>query len=69
MSKWLDDGRLASAQPADAAVGQLADNSLTKQVLTQPDALKRLRVQGILSDDKRQAVLDLWEETKAYYAQ
>ena len=52
-----------------AAVAQLADNSLTKQVLTQPDALKRLRVKGILSDDQRQAVLDLWEETKAYYAQ
>jgi len=52
-----------------AAVGQLADNSLTKQVLTQPDALKRLRCKGILSVDQRQAVLDLWEETKAYYAQ
>ena len=51
------------------AVGQLPDNSLTKQVLTQPDALKHLRVKGILSDDERQAVLDLWEETKAYYAQ
>jgi spermidine/putrescine transport system substrate-binding protein len=51
------------------AVGRLADSSLTKQVLTQPDALKHLHVKGIMSDDQRQAVLDLWQETKAYYAQ
>jgi spermidine/putrescine transport system substrate-binding protein len=52
-----------------AAVNQLAESSLTKQVLTQPDALKHLHVKGILTDDQRQAVLDLWEETKAFYAQ
>jgi spermidine/putrescine transport system substrate-binding protein len=51
------------------AVAQLSDSSLTKQVLTQADALKRLHVKGIISDEQRQAILDLWEETKAYYAE
>lgn len=53
----------------NAAVDRLPDTSLTKQVLTKPEALKVLRVKGILSDDDRQAILDLWQETKAYYAQ
>jgi spermidine/putrescine transport system substrate-binding protein len=52
-----------------AAVDQLSDNSLTKKVLTEPDALKRLNVKGNLTDEQRQAMVDLWQETKASYAQ
>lgn len=51
------------------AVGQLSDSSLTKKVLTEPEALKRLNVKGNLTDEQRQAMLDLWQETKAFYAQ
>jgi spermidine/putrescine transport system substrate-binding protein len=51
------------------AVETLPESSLTRQVLTQSDALKRLNFKGPLSDEQRQSYLDLWQETKAYFAQ
>lgn len=51
------------------ALEQLNENSLTKKILTEPEALKRLNVKGNLTDEQRQAMLDLWQETKAFYAQ
>lgn len=56
--------------PANSvAVQQLSDNSLTRKILTEPEALKRLNVKGNLTDEQRQSMLDLWQETKAYYAE
>lgn len=52
-----------------AAVQQLSDTSLTRKILTEPEALKRLNVKGNLTDEQRQSMLDLWQETKAYYAE
>ena len=51
------------------AVQSLSENSLTRKILTEPEALKRLNVKGNLTDEQRQAMLDLWQETKASYAQ
>ncbi len=51
------------------AMEELPETSLTRQVLTKPEALKRLNFKGPLSDEQRQAYLDLWQETKAYFAQ
>ena len=51
------------------AMEELPETSLTRQVLTKPDALSRLNFKGPLSDEQRQAYLDLWQETKAHFAQ
>ncbi len=52
-----------------AALDALPESSLTRQVLGQPENLGRINFKGPLSDEQRQAYLDLWQETKAYYAQ
>ena len=51
------------------AINELSADSLTRQVLGDPTTVARLRFQGPLSDEQRQAYLDLWEETKTYYAE
>lgn len=51
------------------AVEALSAESLTRQVLANPANVGRLKFQGPLSDETRQAWLDLWQETKAYFAQ
>lgn len=51
------------------AVGALAEGSLTRQVLGDPANVGRLKFSGPLSDETRQAWLDLWQETKAYFAE
>jgi len=65
---WVKAGG-APAAANSVAIQQLPDTSLTKSVLAQPDALKRLNVKGPLTDQQRQSYLDLWQETKAYYSQ
>ena len=65
---WVKEGGAPVSANA-AAIQQLPESSLTKTVLTQPDALKRLNLKGPLPDQQRQAYLDLWQETKAYFAQ
>jgi spermidine/putrescine transport system substrate-binding protein len=51
------------------AINELSADSLTRQVLISPANLARLKFQGPLSDEQRQTYLDLWQETKAYFAQ
>jgi len=65
---WGNAGGAPIAANKDA-VAALGDTSLTKKVLTDPEALKRLNVKGIIADDKRQAMLDMWQEVKASFAQ
>ena len=65
---WVKAGGAPVAANA-AAIEQLPESSLTKTVLTRPDALKRLNLKGPLSDQQRQAYLDLWQEMKAFMAQ
>jgi spermidine/putrescine transport system substrate-binding protein len=51
------------------AMEELPETSLTRQILTTPEAQSRLNFKGPLSDEQRQAYLDLWQETKAHFAQ
>jgi spermidine/putrescine transport system substrate-binding protein len=65
---WAEAGG-APVTASSKAIGALSAESLTRQVLTDPANLARLRFQGSLTDEQRQAYLDLWQETKAYYAE
>jgi spermidine/putrescine transport system substrate-binding protein len=58
-------GAPASANPA--AMAKLPEGDLNKVVHKQ-DYLSTLQIMGALSDDTRQSFVDLWEETKAFYA-
>ncbi len=65
---WVKFGG-APVSANSKAVEDLPDSSLTRQILTKPDALKRLNFKGPLTDEQRQTYLDLWQETKAYFAE
>jgi len=67
-SQWAKAGG-APVPASTKALNELSATSLTRQVLTNPENLKRLKFQGPLSDEQRQTYLDLWQETKAYFAQ
>ena len=58
-------GAPASANPA--AMAKLPDGDLNK-VTHKADYLATMQIMGPLSDDIRQSFVDLWEETKAFYA-
>ncbi len=51
------------------AIDTLSADSLTRQVLANPANVERLKFQGPLTEETRQAWLDLWQETKAYFAE
>lgn len=51
------------------ALDELAAGSLTRQVLASPEAMARIHFFGPLSDETRQQYLELWQETKAYFAE
>ena len=64
--RWATEfGAPASASQA-AMDGLPADN--LNRVIHKPEYLTKLKFMGPLPDARRQAFLDLWEETKAYYA-
>lgn len=65
---WAQAGGAPVAASAKA-VEALAAESLTRQVLSDPANVARLVFQAPKTDEERQAWLDLWEETKAYYAE
>ncbi len=65
---WVEAGGAPVSANA-AALAELPESSLTRQVLGQPENLKRINFKGPLSDEQRQAYLDLWQETKAYFAE
>jgi len=50
-------------------LGALSADSLTRQVLGDPKVIARLHFEAPLSAEQRQKYVDLWEETKAYFAQ
>jgi spermidine/putrescine transport system substrate-binding protein len=65
---WVEAG--GAPVPANAKAAESApEDSLTRQILTKPDVIERLNFKGPLSDEQRQAYLDLWQETKAYFAE
>ena len=67
-AEWAKAGG-APVTASMKAINELSANSLTRQVLTNPENLARLKFQGPLTDEQRQTYLDLWQETKAHFAQ
>ncbi|MGH6719729.1 MAG: ABC transporter substrate-binding protein [Alphaproteobacteria bacterium] len=65
---WAAAGGAPVAASSEA-VGVLSADSLTRQVLTTEESLGRLKFQQPKTEEERQAWLELWQETKAYYAQ
>ncbi len=57
----------APASASQAAMQSLPADNLNRTI-HKPDYLTKLSFMGPLPDARRQAFLDLWEETKAYYA-
>lgn len=51
------------------ALENLSESSLTRQVLGKEENVARLRFQKPKTDAEQQAWLELWQETKAYYAE
>ena len=64
---WVKAGGAPVAANAEAMEG-LPPHSLTRTILATPENLKRINFKGPLSEEQRQAYLDLWQETKAYFA-
>src|SRR6185312_712127 len=65
---WVKTGG-APVSTNSTAVADLPETSMTRTVLTQPENMKRTNFKGPLTDEQRQAYLNLWQKTKAYYAQ
>ena len=64
--KWATEfGAPASA--SQAAMDSLPAHNLNR-IIHKPEYLAKLQFMGPLPDARRQAFLDLWEETKAFYA-
>ncbi len=65
---WAQAG--GAPVPANgAAVAELPEASETRTVLTTPENMARINFKGALSDEQRQSYLNLWQETKAYFAE
>ena len=65
---WVKAGGAPVSANAKA-MEQVPESSLTRQILATPENLKRINFKGPLSEEQRQAYLDLWQETKAYFAE
>lgn len=64
---WVEDGG-APMSANVAAMEILPAESSTRKVLMVPENIDRINFKGRLSDEQRQAYLDLWQETKTHYA-
>ena len=65
---WVKAGGAPASANSEAMAG-LPPHSLARKILAAPENLKRINFKGPLSEEQRQAYLDLWQETKAYFAQ
>ena len=66
--RWDNDvGAPASANAV--ATGQLPADAFNRKVLGDPKATANLQFMAPLPDERREAFLELWEETKTYYAE
>ncbi len=66
--RWdTEAGAPASANPS--AMDMLPDTAFNKVVLSRPGATDHLQFMAPLSDEKREEFLEVWEETKAYFAE
>ncbi len=67
-SGWVKAGGAPVSANAKA-IEELPESSLTREVLALPENLKRVNFKGPLSEEQRQTYLDLWQETKTYFAE
>ncbi len=65
---WAEAGGAPVTANQDA-VGALSEDSMTRQVLTDPENVDRLHFGRPMDDGKREQYLELWQETKAYYGE
>ncbi len=66
--RWDNDvGAPASANAV--ATSQLPADAFNRRVLGDPKATANLQFMAPLPDERREAFLELWEETKTYYAE
>jgi spermidine/putrescine transport system substrate-binding protein len=59
----------APASANSAAMRQLPTDAFNRTVLGDPEATKNLQFMAPLPDERREAFLEIWQETKAYYAE
>ena len=59
----------APASANGVAMNQLPDDAFNRQVLGDPAATANLQFMAPLSDETRETFLEIWEETKAWYAE
>lgn len=64
---WVEKGGAPISANAEA-VNDLPDSSPTRKMLSDPETVGRINFKGPLSEEQRQAYLDLWQETKAHFA-
>jgi spermidine/putrescine transport system substrate-binding protein len=65
---WVQAGG-APVSANSAAIADLPEASVTRTVLTTPESMARINFKNPLSDEQRQSYLNLWQETKAYFAE
>ncbi|MEJ8570641.1 ABC transporter substrate-binding protein [Microbaculum marinum] len=64
--KWdTDVGAPASAN--GKAMGELPEDAFNRKVLGNPEVASRLEFMGPISDEMREKMLELWQETKTYF--
>ncbi len=59
----------APASANAVAMNRLPEDAFNRRVLGDPNATASLQFMAPLSDETREAFLEIWEETKAYYAE
>ena len=59
----------APASANSVAMNNLPEDAFNRQVLGNPEATANLQFMAPLSDSRREEFLEIWEETKAYYAE
>ena len=59
----------APASANGVAMNQLPEDAFNRQVLGDPAATANLQFMAPLSDETRETFLEIWEETKAWYAE
>ena len=64
---WVEDGG-APMSANTTAMEILPAESSARTVLMVPENIDRINFKGRLSDEQRQAYLDLWQETTSYFA-
>ncbi len=66
--RWDNDvGAPASA--STVATSQLPADAFNRKVLGDPEATRSLQFMAPLPDERREAFLEIWEETKTFYAE